>query len=140
MLFMYKDSLYRIKDLLDLMVDAIDIIQQRTVGIEQADDFLLSPDKMFVLDGVCMKLIFMGESLKSIDKLSDGVLFLKYSLIPWKSIMKMRDVIAHHYFKIDADVIFETIKKDLNPLREALSSIRKDVQQLSIPSERMKSL
>lgn len=130
---MYKDSLYRVKDLLDSMIDAIDIIQQRTVDIEQADDFLLSPDKMFVLDGVCMKLIFIGESIKSIDKLSDGALFIKYTLIPWKSIMKMRDVIAHHYFKIDADVIFETIKTDLNPLREALVSIREDLQQASYP-------
>lgn len=126
---MYKDNLCRIKDLLESMIDAIDIIQHRTMDIEQADDFLLSPDKMFVLDGVCMKLIFIGESIKSIDKLSEGVLFLKYPLIPWKSIMKMRDIIAHHYFKIDADVIFETIKKDLNPLREALVCIRKDVQQ-----------
>lgn len=111
MLFMYKDSLYRIKDLLDSMIDAINVIRQRTEDIEQADDFLLSPDKMFVLEGVCMKLIFIGESIKSIDKLSDGALFLNYPLIPWKSIMKMRDVIAHHYFKIDADVIFETVKK-----------------------------
>lgn len=126
---MYKDNLYRIKDLLDSMIDAIDIIQQRTEDIKQANDFLLSPDKMFVLDGVCMKLIFIGESIKSIDKLSNGALFLNYPLIPWKSIMKMRDVIAHHYFKIDADVIFETIKNDLNPLRKALVSIRKDVQQ-----------
>lgn len=84
---------------------------------------------MFVFDGVCMKLIFIGESIKSIDKLSGGVLFLNYPLIPWKSIMKMRDVIAHHYFKIDADVISETIKRDLNPLQEALVSMRKDVQQ-----------
>lgn len=82
MLFMYKDSLYRIKDLLDSMSDAINVIRQRTEDIEQADDFLLSPDKMFVLDGVCMKLIFIGESIKSIDKLSDGALFLNYPLIP----------------------------------------------------------
>lgn len=51
MLFMYKDSLYRIKDLLDSMIDAINVIRQRTEDIEQADDFLLSPDKMFVLEG-----------------------------------------------------------------------------------------
>ena len=31
---------------------------------------------MFVLDGVCMKLIFIGESVKTIDKLSEGELFL----------------------------------------------------------------
>lgn len=39
MLFMYKDSLYRIKDLLDSMIDAINVIQQRAENIEQADDF-----------------------------------------------------------------------------------------------------
>lgn len=48
---MYKDSLYRIKDLLDSMIDAINVIRQRTEDIEQADDFLLSSGKMFVLDG-----------------------------------------------------------------------------------------
>lgn len=38
---MYKDSLYRIKDLLDSMIDAINVIQQRTEDIEQADDFFV---------------------------------------------------------------------------------------------------
>ena len=56
---------------------------------------------MFVLDGVCMKLIFIGESVKTIDKLSEGELFSLYPVIPWKEIMKLRDVIAHHYLKID---------------------------------------
>lgn len=48
---------------------------------------------MFVLDGVCMKLIFIGESVKTIDKLSEGELFFLYPVIPWKEIMKLRDVI-----------------------------------------------
>ena len=34
--------------------------------------------------------------------------------------MKLRDVIAHHYFKIDADIVFSTIKDDLYPLNEVL--------------------
>lgn len=38
---MYKDSLYRIKDLLDSMIDAINVIRQRTEDIEQADDFFV---------------------------------------------------------------------------------------------------
>ena len=118
---MYKDSLSRIEDLLGSMIDAIDVIQQRTVDIEQADDFLLSPDNMFILDGVCMKLIFIGESIKSIDKLSDGILFLTYPSIPWKSVMKMRDVIARHYFKIDADVIFRNYKNRFESIARSFS-------------------
>lgn len=41
---------------------------------------------MFVLDGVCMKLIFIGESVKTIDKLSEGELFSLYPVIPWKDV------------------------------------------------------
>ena len=33
--------------------------------IKDGNDFLLTPDDMFVLDGVCMKLIFIGESVQN---------------------------------------------------------------------------
>ena len=52
------------------MLDSIQIIQERVSGIKSANDFLISPDNMFILDGICMKLIFIGESIKAIDKLS----------------------------------------------------------------------
>ncbi len=38
--------------------------------------------------------------------------------------MKLRDIIAHHYFKIDVDVIYSTIKEDLPPLQDALRQIK----------------
>lgn len=71
-----------------------------------------------------MKLIFLGESVKTIDKLSKGKLFDLAPEIPWREIMKLRDVIAHHYFKIDVDIVFSTLKNDLRPLREALERLR----------------
>ena len=82
-----------------------------------------SLDNMFTLDGVCMKLIFIGESIKSIDKISKGTLLPKYPSIPWKQIMKQRDLIAHHYFRIDADSIYTTIKEDLPFLLDVLMQI-----------------
>ena len=121
---MYEDNTYRILELIDGMLDSIAVIQTRTAHIESANDFLLSPDNMFVLDGVCMKLIFIGESIKTIDRLSKGELFPLFSSIPWRDIMKLRDVIAHHYFKIDADIVFSTIKEDLIPLNKVLIQIK----------------
>lgn len=88
---------------------------------------MLSPDNMFILDGVCMKLIFIGESIKNIDKKTQGCLFSKYPDIPWKDIMKQRDLIAHHYFRIDADSICTTIKEDLPYLYQTLLQIKKDL-------------
>lgn len=121
---MSDDEKYRILELLDMMIDGIQIIRKRTSHIQTGDDFLLTPDDMFILDGVCMKLIFIGESIKTIDKVSKGELLSSYPLIPWKEIMKLQDIIAHHYFKIDVETIFSTIKEDLDPLENILSQIR----------------
>ena len=114
-------------ELLNMVIDSIHVIQERTSHINTGDDFLLSPDNMFTLDGVCMKLIFIGESIKNIDKKTQGNLFCKYPLIPWKDVMKQRDLIAHHYFRIDADSIYSTIKEDLPFLHQTLLEIKKNL-------------
>lgn len=121
---MCEEEKQRALELVDMMLDAIQVIQYRTVHIRKSDDFLLTPDDMFILDGICMKLIFIGESVKSIDKLSKGELFLFYPSIPWREIMKLRDIIAHHYFKIDVETVFSTIKEDLEPLSEVLVQMK----------------
>ena len=38
--------------------------------------------------------------------------------------MKLRDVIAHHYFKIDVDIVYATIKEDLILLKIALLQMK----------------
>ena len=65
---MFERDKKEIIELLDMVLDSIKVIRERTCHIVTGDDFLLSPDNMFVLDGVCMKLIFIGESVKNIDK------------------------------------------------------------------------
>lgn len=124
---MCEGDKYRILELLDLLLDSIEVIQQRTLHIKSGDDFLKSPDNMFVLDGVCMKLIFIGESIKNIDKISKGELLKNYPSIPWSEVMKLRDLIAHHYFRIDSDLIFITIKEDLSPLKDTLLLMKKEL-------------
>ena len=124
---MLEQNKKEILELLNMVLESIQIIQTRTTHIETGDDFLLSPDNMFVLDGVCMKLIFIGESIKNIDKKTQGRLFCKYPDIPWKDIMKQRDLIAHHYFRIDADSIFTTIKEDLPYLYQTLVQIKQKI-------------
>ena len=41
--------------------------------------------------------------------------------------MAMRDVIVHHYFEVDVDVVFETVRNDLPLLKEVLEEMRRDV-------------
>lgn len=85
----------------------------------------MSPSGMEKLDAACMLLIVIGESIKSLDKNTNKELLSTYPSIKWKEIMGVRDIIAHHYFDVDADVIFEIIDKDLDPLLTAIRYFEK---------------
>lgn len=95
-------------------------LQERTENIKDANDFLMSPGGMEKLDAACMLLIAIGESLKNLDKVTAKKLLITYPSIPWSDVIGIRDVIAHHYFHIDADAIFQVVRYELEPLMEAV--------------------
>ncbi|MDL1957759.1 MAG: DUF86 domain-containing protein [Candidatus Desulfofervidus auxilii] len=74
-----------------------------------------------------MQLIAIGEALKQIDKITEGKLLLRYPQVEWEKAKKMRDVIAHHYFDIDEEVVFTVCKKHL-PLM--LKVVRRMIEDL----------
>ncbi|MCT7545083.1 DUF86 domain-containing protein [Aliarcobacter cryaerophilus] len=57
------------------------------------------------------------------DKLSNNQLLIKYPNIPWKNAKGIRDILSHHYFDLDAEVIFNIYKKDANELLETTIKI-----------------
>ncbi|WP_455634514.1 HepT-like ribonuclease domain-containing protein [Parabacteroides sp.] len=109
--------------------EALRMIEERTVCIASANDFLCSPDGMLRLDAVCMNLIALGESVKGFDKITGGAVLCHYPEIYWKGIMQMRDKIAHHYFDIDAGVVFSTINENISPLIVAIDTIISDIEK-----------
>ena len=73
------------------------------------------------MESICMLLIAIGESVKRIDKITVKQLLSQYPEIDWKGVMGMRDIIAHHYFDIDADIIFDVMKNNLPTVRLAVN-------------------
>ena len=108
--------------------EAIVRLQERTSNIHSVDDFLLSPNGMEKLDAACMLLIAIGESLKGFDKVTEKSVLTTRPQIPWSSVMGVRDIIAHHYFNVDAEEIFDIVHNELPALLEA---IRYFIQELS---------
>jgi uncharacterized protein with HEPN domain len=47
----------------------------------------------------------------------------KYAAIPWRSICGFRNFIAHEYFSLDSDVIWQTVTADVPSLVEQISEI-----------------
>lgn len=107
---------------------AIETIIQRATVVEKPEDFLLSQDGMLRLDAICMNLIALGESVKGLEKLTNGTLLPKYPEVYWSGVMRMRDKIAHHYFEIDTDVVFQTLEEDIPAM---LPVVKKMIADLS---------
>ncbi len=109
---------------LDILYDiqsAIERLQERTKGIHHTDDFLGSSEGMILLDATCMLLIAIGESLKNLDKVTNGELLPTYPSIPWKQVKGLRDIISHHYFDVDADQILWIVTNEVSPLEKAIN-------------------
>ena len=108
------------RDILEDILSAIERLEERTKDVYSIDDFLNSSEGMILLDATCMLLIAIGESLKSLDKTTEGQLLPMYPSIPWKNVKGMRDIIAHHYFDVDAAQILWIIQNEISPLKTAI--------------------
>ena len=117
-------------DILEDILSAIERVEERTKDIQTIDDFLCSSSGMVLLDATCMLLIAIGESLKNLDKTTEGKLLPTYPSIPWKNVKGMRDIIAHHYFDVDAGQILWIVKNEIAPLKTAIQFFINELKKL----------
>lgn len=64
------------------------------------------------VDACLMQFVHLGESLKKVKNIPDG--------ISGKEIMGFRDFIAHHYFGIDVESVWQTIQDDLPVMKKSV--------------------
>jgi uncharacterized protein with HEPN domain len=72
------------------------------------------------IDAVIRNLEVIGEAATYIPE----EIKVKYSEIPWAKMRGIRNLLIHEYFGVDIDVVWETIQKDLEPLKELLGNIK----------------
>lgn len=92
--------------------------------------YYMSPAGMERLESTCMLLIAIGESIKGIDKVTNRELLPKYPEVDWKGAMGIRDIIAHHYFELDAEVVFDVVKNEFPNLLNTIRRIKNDLESL----------
>lgn len=102
-------------------------IPRRFVGIGAPEDFTASDAGIDRMDAICMILIAAGEEFKSIDRKTSGELLARYPDVKWRGIMGVRDVIAHGYFQVNAEQLFEICKSDIPSLIETVEAMIKDI-------------
>ena len=118
---MHKLSLL---ELLEFIEESIELIQKRFMAIHCSDDFIADDDGLEKLDSIILRIQTIGEALKNIDKHQKGFLEQAATSDYWSNIIKLRDLISHHYIDIDAETIYMICDEKLNELEEKVSILR----------------
>jgi uncharacterized protein with HEPN domain len=66
-----------------------------------------------------MQFVIIGEMISKLDDSFKD----KHSTIPWQKIKDFRNIIAHNYFGIDADEIWEIITIKIKPLKKDIENL-----------------
>lgn len=118
--FMSSNKQHRICCIFKQIEIAIHQLKEWNVDVNNADDYYLSSAGMQKLAASCMLIEAIGESVHQIDKITDCTLLSQRPEIPWGDIIGIRNHIAHGYFDIDGEVVFDVINKELDSLLTAI--------------------
>lgn len=115
----------RLPDYLDHMQQAASDACSFVEGLGRAD-FL--EDKR-TQQAVIMSLIILGEAA---TKVTDGYAEFTqaHAQVLWRSMRGMRNRIAHGYFDINLDVVWETVQTALPELLKKLPAVRQDANRV----------
>jgi len=114
-------------ELLCFIDESIDIIVERFEPINTVDDFLEDSHGLEKLDSIILRIQTIGEALKNIDKHHKGFLEKTADKNYWSNIIKLRDLISHHYVDLDADVIFDICNEKLEELKNNIENLKKEL-------------
>ncbi len=114
-------------EILSQIEEAAKRVARRFSKVDSSDAFLESEEGLEKLDAICMQLIAIGESLKNLDKVTDGELLSKYPQVEWKGAMGIRDIITHHYFDLDAEAVYDACEQDIPGLTKTIVRMKADL-------------
>ncbi len=74
-------------------------------------------------DAVFARFILIGEAIKAIE--THGIdLDAEAPEVPWSGAARMRDALAHQYWRTDPQVLWTVAAKNLGPLGKAAARVR----------------
>lgn len=113
------------------MPDYLEHIQQAAIDALSFVDGLAKED--FLADkrtqqAVIMSLIIIGEAA---TKIMDGYTAFTqaHSKVPWRRMRNMRNRMAHGYYEINLDIVWDTVQEWLPELLKQLPSVLQEPDQ-----------
>lgn len=114
---MFRTSKLYLQDIIECCENA----KEYTSGMSFRE---LSDDKK-TIDAVVRNLEIIGEAVKNIP---DDIRQTKPE-IEWKKVARFRDIVVHHYFKVDLEVVWDIVQNRLPELKTAVSEMLVEISK-----------
>jgi uncharacterized protein with HEPN domain len=101
---------------LDDILEAIQQINVYVKDIHTLDEFKADA---ITMDAVTFRLFVIGEAVK---RLPDDIR-KKHPQIEWRNIAGLRDIIAHSYFGLKVNILWDVVENKLNALETVIQQL-----------------
>lgn len=98
---------------------AADGVRRAVRALEQAEAEQSEDAAQLAFDALLYRLLVIGEAVKALP----ADLLASQPTVPWREIAKLRDLLAHHYYRVDAQVVRRTVEAPMEQLRNAVTEL-----------------
>jgi len=100
---------------LDDIVESCDKISRYTLGL----NFEQFRGSELIVDEVTRNLELIGEAGKAVpDEIRS-----RYADVPWRKMTALRDVVVHGYFRVDVQLLWDIVQRDIPVVRQKIAAI-----------------
>lgn len=101
------------------IADAADGVRRAVQALEWAETDKVEDAAQLAFDALLYRLVVIGEAVKALP----AELLTLQPQVPWREIAKLRDLLAHHYYRVDAQVIRRTVEAPMEQLTDAVAKL-----------------
>ncbi|HCX39331.1 MAG TPA: hypothetical protein DHS36_03695 [Candidatus Veblenbacteria bacterium] len=105
---------------LDHILASIEAIETYAQDISE-QEFLRSPEKQ---DAILRRLEIIGEAVKNLPEEFKQ----QHPEVAWAKVMGTRNILVHEYFGVDMNIVWDTIRQSLPPLKKQIISLLESVK------------
>lgn len=117
-----------IRSKFESVLEHIICIKDYTKAIKNSDTYVTTKQGKLIFDATMMRLQALGETLKQIENKAPELLE-KNKKVDWIKIIRLRDIISHHYEKLQTEIVYEICNQFVPQMEKTVKKIIKELSK-----------